>query len=211
MTSITLQLIKKPAIYGIILLFAWLPLLYHHRNRNWHSCGGYLQFITLKSSNRPTMLWSFLLLRQKEMCSVIAVRSDGRTDRESGENNRSKNFCSPHQHRPRYGRRCRNDAQNNPLLRAPPMGVRINTRLLSMSCPWGVTSMQAKGEGLLTSPHAGSRERQNGLGWSKSVPFSRGEVDGQLLRLCLCSLHLWLRLEVVKLEGRPTNIHSPHL
>ena len=114
----------------------------------------------------------------------------GRTDRESGENNRSKNFCSPHQHRPRYGRRCRNDAQNNPLLRAPPMGVRINTRLLSMSCPWGVTSMQAKGEGLLTSPHAGSRERQNGLGWSKSVPFSRGEVDGQLLRLCLCSLHL---------------------
>ena len=30
MTPITQRLIKKPAIYGMILLFAWLPLVVHN-------------------------------------------------------------------------------------------------------------------------------------------------------------------------------------
>ena len=43
MTPITLQLIKKPAIYGMILLFCGLPLVFFGRqttnSENWPSAG----------------------------------------------------------------------------------------------------------------------------------------------------------------------------
>ena len=133
---------------------------------------------------------------------------------ESGENNRSKNFCSPHQHhrvralsavRVLVIAECRNDdAQNNPLLCTPPMGVldpsvQTNTRLSpsSLGC---VTSMprgrggrgRERGGGRVAdlpsppapccSTHSGSREQKRPhLGQKCSI--SCGGVDERLVHL----------------------------
>ena len=75
MTPITLQLIKKPAIYGMILLFSWLPLVKELPTGKWSESGSAETFWPV---NWPVLgvEWAIIPHLKEEILGYLLIKEN---------------------------------------------------------------------------------------------------------------------------------------